>query len=711
MDRRLILLFIVIFLAACAQTTATPTLPLPLTATSSATLIPSPTVTATASATLTASPTSTASSTPTETATPTLTPTPDLPVVFGTSLPQPSQPISATNVAGIVELARYGNARIYRSVLTSDHSHIFNITADGIKVYQTENMQRVAWFADLLPPRLDDWGNLTIQFSASADGSRFTFIDQYEQVQVYDLQDGLIYRHTFPIVQEAWMASSRVNYYSLAYTWVAISPDGQLLALPYVNEYGSGGRWQIIELSGFTQVATGIGSDGIFSPAGTYLAASSGSNVLVYRTTDWQVQNQFGMVGAAGRARGWGFSPDDHYLTVEFPNRVALWEVETRYLRELPPVTNPEAWMGGVSFSADGSQLVVNEGFNWQSEVVIWNLADYSIASRQTREQAGISDYDYYFLTADGFDGYDLPLEQDGSGYHVSTWGGSVPSILDLGNDQLTMYGYFWDQQQNRSVAQICVFSFSPAGQLPCQQFDGSLSLTTDGHGQFYTLWQTDDEYKVAVYEGLEQVGSPLAIISTDGYDISLLGVSPDHTLLIYAIGTGTEGVIQVLDLSSDHILMTEQGIGSVDFTAGSSRILIGYKVYDARLNAIIFRLRQGSSPALSPDGQVLVYRFYNAPIRWAGLKFFEPLSQREFLSVPGDEATLGTPLTFSPDGKLLATTYSNQVYLLEAATGTVLFTWPAHLDKVSSVTFSPDGTMIVTTGADGFIKIWGIWP
>jgi hypothetical protein len=66
--------------------------------------------------------------------------------------------------------------------------------------------------------------------------------------------------------------------------------------------------------------------------------------------------------------------------------------------------------------------------------------------------------------------------------------------------------------------------------------------------------------------------------------------------------------------------------------------------------------------------------------------------------------------LTFSPDGRLLATCgYDRLVRLWDTATGQEVRSLKDHSDAVYSAAFSPDGKLLATGAADRSVKIWDV--
>ena len=111
------------------------------------------------------------------------------------------------------------------------------------------------------------------------------------------------------------------------------------------------------------------------------------------------------------------------------------------------------------------------------------------------------------------------------------------------------------------------------------------------------------------------------------------------------------------------------------------------------------------STAAFSPDGTQIAIGYRNGPTRLWNV-FSESTEAELSVFLHGGPATR---VTFSPDGKLLATGgWSHEAILWDVETRTLRFTF-THEDTVRVVLFSPDGRHLATGSMDTTTKLWDV--
>jgi WD40 repeat protein/DNA-binding SARP family transcriptional activator len=109
---------------------------------------------------------------------------------------------------------------------------------------------------------------------------------------------------------------------------------------------------------------------------------------------------------------------------------------------------------------------------------------------------------------------------------------------------------------------------------------------------------------------------------------------------------------------------------------------------------------------AFSPDGARLASIGVDETA-----KVWDVDSGQQLLTLTGAPGDTGYSVAFSPDGRLLATSWTSQVIVWDAATGERLFTLPGEVFgmAVDHLDFSPDGTRLAVANMDGLPKVWDL--
>lgn len=111
-----------------------------------------------------------------------------------------------------------------------------------------------------------------------------------------------------------------------------------------------------------------------------------------------------------------------------------------------------------------------------------------------------------------------------------------------------------------------------------------------------------------------------------------------------------------------------------------------------------------GKAGQAIPDEEVLAFAI-------AEERAVLTINRKHFIRLHGEQpAHAGVVVSFSPDGKLLATgSYDNTARLWHTDTGKELYVLSGHPRWVNSVSFSPDGELLATGSEDGAIRLWRV--
>ncbi|KAH9229471.1 hypothetical protein K456DRAFT_1752845 [Colletotrichum gloeosporioides 23] len=166
-------------------------------------------------------------------------------------------------------------------------------------------------------------------------------------------------------------------------------------------------------------------------------------------------------------------------------------------------------------------------------------------------------------------------------------------------------------------------------------------------------------------------------------------------------IGRLSEGARAVVKLGAMPLSLT--GCPPA-FWEDASRVLtsFGSIIQEAPIQAY------GGALAFCPTSNSIRRKFWDQRVRF--LKDSRGISEKDSLlqALKGQSGTV-TAMTFSPDGKVLAScsSYANVIMLWHTATGELWRALEGHSSPVRTAVFSPDGELIASGSEDGMIKLW----
>lgn len=105
---------------------------------------------------------------------------------------------------------------------------------------------------------------------------------------------------------------------------------------------------------------------------------------------------------------------------------------------------------------------------------------------------------------------------------------------------------------------------------------------------------------------------------------------------------------------------------------------------------------------SFSPDGKTLASASFDKTVRlWR-------LDDVPLKTLDGHQNRVQS-VTFSPDGQRLASASTDKTIKLWSRTGVLLETLEGHTQRVSSVSFSPDGQLLASGSYDKTVKVWSL--
>ena len=397
------------------------------------------------------------------------------------------------------------------------------------------------------------------------------------------------------------------------------------------------------------------------------------------------------------------FSPAEKIVASgAYDNTIRLWNVATG--EALNTLSHPGA-VNSVSLSPDGTTVASGADDN---NVYLWDVATgnrITTLHGHTNDVRSVSFSPNGFTLASGSDDNTVKLWDVGAGNTISTLVGHTDGVLSvlfapdgkvLASRSRDNTVRLWDAVTGTSLAT-----------LPHSQPVSSVFFSPDGK-KLVTAGGIRTNGEVILWD--VATGAPSRIES--GGDIVDVAFSPDGTTLAYNARGGP--VVKLRDVSTRTVTTTQGsfdfGFTCLSFSPDGAIIATGHEngtvmLWDMETRTLAATLTDHDgevySIAFSPDGRTLASGASDETV-----KLWDVATRTNVLTLPVDCPV--TTIAYSPDGSLIATgTWDQDVKLWNATTGRNIDTFFSdHRALIRGVSFSPDGKTLASASVDGAVVL-----
>lgn len=294
-----------------------------------------------------------------------------------------------------------------------------------------------------------------------------------------------------------------------------------------------------------------------------------------------------------------------------------------------------------------------------------------------------------------------MSFDYDSKGKHIAT--ACVDGVVRV-----------WEALSGKEIAQlklngwVYVVAFSPNGRYVATSSGSSKLLEGKKGIAMVTIWEW-------------QTGRTIGHLKSD-YLISTIDFSPKGKLLSAGGLDGTVHILRAADAQEVQQLHDDDAIQALSFSPdgryvatasggpvpGDSALSRGtttlWKVNDAKKTVLRKHRSWVTTVTFSPDGKSVASMDQNGIIGiWATADGHEIASMKDDGFVPQAK------ISFSPNGKYLATAFGNKAQIWKVATGKEVSRREHRRGNMLDVAFSPNGRYLVTASTDHTASLW-LW-
>ena len=192
------------------------------------------------------------------------------------------------------------------------------------------------------------------------------------------------------------------------------------------------------------------------------------------------------------------------------------------------------------------------------------------------------------------------------------------------------------------------------------------------------------------------------------------------HSLLVYSaefsrdgkyiVSASNDGDMRLWDVKSESCIRKFKHSGRVHyatFSPDGNRILSisdgKVRIWDVKTGNVKIEFDGFRSASFSPNGKIIATSTRDK------VNIHNAFTGRRIASLTGHSNSVSS-IRFSPDGQVLATSSDDEtIRIWDVKTWKCINVLEGHKDFVNSVSFSPDGDNLVSASSDNTIKIWNL--